>query len=149
MEPLTDFMILEIVVNNSNLSPKTNYKVGRNDNFSMDFDVVEILAFRNELNAEREDVLNYLSKKSNIPIVGLSLAKGSSTTAVGRGFLFDKMNLREATPDERNRAREGAILGTVNSFTPTFRVGPNERPRKVNEYGFDTGTTSGYWVTPK
>ena len=116
---------------------------------SMDFDVVEILAFTHELNAEREDVLNYLSKKSSIPIVGLSLAKGSSTTGVGRGYLFDKMNLREATPDERNRAREGAISGSVNAFNPTFKVGPNDRPNKVNEYGFDTGTTSGYWVTPK
>jgi len=149
MKPLTNFMILEIVVNSNSPSPKSNYKVGRNDNMSMDFDVVEILAFTHELNAEREDVLNYLSKKSSIPIVGLSLAKGSSTTGVGRGYLFDKMNLREATPDERNRAREGAISGSVNAFNPTFKVGPNDRPNKVNEYGFDTGTTSGYWVTPK
>lgn len=149
MKPLTEFMILEIVVNNNDPSPKTNYKVGRNDNYSMDFDVVEILAFSSELTAVREDVLNYLSKKTSIPIVGLSLAKGSATTSVGRGFLFDKMNLREATTEERNRAREGAISGAVNTFTPTFRVGPNDRPNKVNEYGFDTGTTSGYWVTPK
>jgi hypothetical protein len=149
MKPLTDFMILEIIVNNNDLSPKPNYKIGRNDNLSMDFDVVEILAFTHELNAEREDILNYLSKKSSIPIVGLNLAKGTITTGIGRGYLFDKMNLREATPDERNRASEGATVGSVNKFDPTFKVGPNERPNKVNEYGFDTGTTNGYWVTPK
>jgi len=59
------------------------------------------------------------------------------------------MNLREATLEERTRAREGAISGAVNQFTPSFKVGPDERPNKVNEYGFDTGSTNGYWVTPK
>ena len=149
MKPLTNFMILEIVVDNADESPKTNYKVGRNDGMSMDFDVVEILAFNQELSAQREDVLNYLSQKTNIPIVGLALAKESTTTGVGRGYLFDKMNLREATLEERTRAREGAISGAVNQFTPSFKVGPDERPNKVNEYGFDTGSTNGYWVTPK
>mgnify|MGYP000877304648 FL=1 len=149
MKPLTNFMILEIVVDNADESPKTNYKVGRNDGYSMDFDVVEILAFNQELSAQREDVLNYLSQKTNIPIVGLALAKESTTTGVGRGYLFDKMNLREATLEERTRAREGAISGAVNQFTPSFKVGPDERPNKVNEYGFDTGSTNGYWVTPK
>jgi hypothetical protein len=149
MKPLTNFMIMEIVVDNADESPKTNYKVGRNDGMSMDFDVVEILAFNQELSAQREDVLNYLSQKTNIPIVGLALAKESTTTGVGRGYLFDKMNLREATLEERTRAREGAISGAVNQFTPSFKVGPDERPNKVNEYGFDTGSTNGYWVTPK
>jgi hypothetical protein len=149
MDPLTNFMILEIVVDNSSESNKTNYKVGRVDNYSMDFDLVEILAFDQQLTSERADVINYLSKKSGIATVGLSLASTSTTTDLGRAHLFNLMNLREATTEERNRAREGAISGAVNTFTPTFKVGPNERPSRVNEYGFDTGTTSGYWVTPK
>jgi hypothetical protein len=149
MDPLTNFMILEIVVDNSSESNKTNYRVGRVDNYSMEFDVVEILAFDRQLTSERVDVINYLSKKSGIATVGLSLASTSTTTDLGRAHLFNLMNLREATTEERNRAREGAISGAVNTFTPTFKVGPNERPSKVNEYGFDTGTTSGYWVTPK
>ena len=58
------------------------------------------------------------------------------------------MNLREASQGEISRAKNGAIEGTVNQFTPSFQVGPNERPHRVNEYGFDTGAW-GYWVTPK
>ena len=73
----------------------------------------------------------------------------SSTTDLGRAYLLNLMNLREATADEVTRAKEGATSGTTNQFTPTFKVGPGERPVKVNEYGFDTGATSGFWVVPK
>ena len=45
MSPLTNFMILEIVVDDTSLSARTNYKIGRNDGYSLDFDVTEILAF--------------------------------------------------------------------------------------------------------
>ena len=59
------------------------------------------------------------------------------------------MGLREATPEEITRAKEGSISGTTNQFNPTFKVGPDERPNKVNEYSFDTGANSGFWVIPK
>ena len=51
---------------------------------------------------------------------------------------------------ELTRAREAATPG-VNKFTPGFKVGPGERPVKVNEYGFDSDSTSAshYWVVPK
>ena len=78
-----------------------------------------------------------------------SFLDGTSTTSSGRAFLFDKMNLREATQEEITRAKNGAISGTINQFAPTLKVGPDERPNKVNEYGFDTGSTTGVWVTPK
>ena len=58
------------------------------------------------------------------------------------------MNLREATEGEISRAKNGAISGTVNQFNPSLKVGPGDRPNRVNEYGFDTGG-SGTWVTPK
>jgi hypothetical protein len=58
------------------------------------------------------------------------------------------MNLREASSTEVSRAKEGAVPGLINKFTPTFKVGPNERPVKINEYGFDTGASSGFWVVP-
>jgi hypothetical protein len=149
MSPITNFMILEIVVNANSESDKTNYKVGRSDYSTTEFDVVEILAFEEELSpSTKEQILNYLSFKSGISIVGQTLVQGSSTTALGRAYLFDKMNLREASQGEITRAKNGAIEGTVNQFTPSFQVGPNERPHRVNEYGFDTGAW-GYWVTPK
>jgi len=87
-----------------------------------------------------------------VRIIGSSLATGVSgtgTNGVGIAYLFDKMNLREATTAEVTRAKEAATPGSTNAFTPDFQVGPGERPVKVNEYGFDTGTTSGYWVVPK
>ena len=77
-----------------------------------------------------------------------SYVYGSTTSNSGRAYLFDKMNLREATEDEINRAKQGAIPTSVNQFTPSLKVGPGDRPNKVNEYGFDTGA-SGSWVTPK
>lgn len=149
MAPLTNFMILEIVVNGNSLNPKTNYRVGYNDGYSMDFDVVEILAFDDVLVSEREKVLTYLSRKTNLQLGGTTLARNTATTEEGRLFLLDRMGLREATPEEITRAKEGSISGTTNQFNPTFKVGPDERPNKVNEYSFDTGANSGFWVIPK
>ena len=76
-----------------------------------------------------------------------SYADGSSTTRAGREYILNKMNLR-ATTEEVQRAREGAISVAFNQFVPSFQVGPNERPQRVNEYGFDTYTTNGVWVVP-
>jgi hypothetical protein len=76
------------------------------------------------------------------------LAVGSSTTPAGRKFLFDLMGLREATAEEVNRAKEAGTPGVINQWDPkNRRVGPDERPAKVNSYGFDTGA-DGYWVVP-
>ena len=78
-----------------------------------------------------------------------TLTNGTQTNYIGRPYILDKMNLREATTAEVTRAKEAATPGSTNAFTPGFQVGPGERPVKVNEYGFDTGATSGYWVVPK
>ena len=149
MSPLTNFMILEIVVDDSSLNPRTNYKIGRNDGYSLDFDVTEILAFNEVLVGERIPVLKYLSEKTSIPLGGMTLARNLATTSEGRVFLLDQMGLREATSEEVTQAKEGSISGTVNQFTPTFRVGPDERPNRVNEYGFDSASSNGFWVVPK
>ncbi len=78
-------------------------------------------------------------------------SSGTTTNSAGRGYLFNKMNLRQATTAELTRAREAATPGVTNKFTPSFKVGPGERPVKVNEYGFDSDSTSSshYWVVPK
>ena len=149
MSPLTNFMILEIVVDDSSLNPRTNYKIGRNDGYSLDFDVTEILAFNEVLVGERIPVLQYLSEKTSIPLGGMTLARNLATTSEGRVFLLDQMGLREATSEEVTQAKEGSISGTINQFTPTFRVGPDERPNRVNEYGFDSASSNGFWVVPK
>ena len=149
MSPLTNFMILEIVVDDTSLSAKTNYKIGKNDSYSNDFDVVEILAFNEVLTQDRIPVLQYLSNKTNISLGGIVLAKNAATTDEGREFLLDLMGLREATSDEVTQAKEGPVPGTTTQYNPTFKVGPNERPVKVNEYGFDTANSNGFWVVPK
>ena len=120
MSPLTNFMILEIVVDDSSLDTRTNYKIGRNDGFSLDFDVTEILAFNEVLDGERIPVLQYLSEKTSIPLGGITLARNLATTSQGRVFLLDQMGLREATSEEVTQAKEGSISGTINQFTPTF-----------------------------
>jgi len=109
----------------------------------------EVIAYDRALShTEVSQVEEYFAYKWGIIA---SYADGSSTTPSGRAYLFDKMNLREASSDEVQRAREGALSGSVNQFVPSFQIGPNERPNRVNEYGFDTGNfdSNHYWVVPK
>jgi hypothetical protein len=75
------------------------------------------------------------------------MAEGTSTTRLGREFLFSKMGLREATAAEVLRAKEAGNPGVIEQWEPKLRVGPDERPVKVNAYGFETGA-DGYWVVP-
>jgi sugar lactone lactonase YvrE len=75
------------------------------------------------------------------------LAMGSTTTKLGRDFIFQRMGLREATAAEVTRAKEAGTEGVINQWEPKFKVGPDERPAKVNAYGFDTGA-EGYWAVP-
>jgi len=74
-------------------------------------------------------------------------ASGNSTSAYGRAYIFQKMGLREATAAEVTRAKEAGTPGVINQWDPKLRVGPDERPAKINAYGFDTGS-DGYWVVP-
>jgi len=83
----------------------------------------------------------------------LGIAVGDAvngTTVAGRQFLFERLGVREATQAETRRALEGNVPGTVNQWTPRFTVGPSDRPKKVNEYGFDTGDwgSTARWVVP-
>ncbi len=115
--------------------------------------IAEVIAFDQALSSNDTNTLNeYLSSKWQINgYAQTTFASGSSTTAAGREYLFNKMNLRQATTAELTRAREAATPGVTNKFTPSFKVGPGERPVKVNEYGFDSDSTSSshYWVVPK
>ncbi|NDB96522.1 MAG: hypothetical protein EBZ78_10260 [Verrucomicrobia bacterium] len=76
------------------------------------------------------------------------LASGTTTTAAGRTYIFDKMGYREATTAEVTRAKAAGTPGTINYWDPKLRVGPDERPWKVNAYNFETGV-DGIWVVPK
>lgn len=76
---------------------------------------------------------------------GAILASGTTTTAAGRAYLFARFSVREATAVEADRARAGTTPG-VQQYEPLRRVG--SRPVKINEVGFDSGATAGYWVVP-
>lgn len=109
--------------------------------------ICEVLVYDRDLDSSEINQINsYFTYKWNMV---QSLADGTKTSPLGRSYLFDKMNLREATADEITRAKNGAMTGNINQFTPALQVGPDVRPNKVNEYGFDTGNTQGVWVTPK
>ena len=106
--------------------------------------IAEVLAYDRALEfADYSDVGQYLCEKWGVALHTSSIfAENSTTTELGRNYLFNRMNLRQATTEEITRAKEGATYGQVNQFTPTFKSGPNEKPVRVNEYGFDTGSTS-------
>ena len=53
---------------------------------------------------------------------------------------------RGASVTEVTKAREAATPGAVNNWTASNQVKPRNLPGKVNEYGFDVSTTSGFWV---
>ena len=80
---------------------------------------------------------------------GKTLASGSTTTADGYAFIFEQMNVRQATTNEITRAREATTPGSVTTWAPRFTVGPGILPKKLNEYGFDTGfSASSRWIVP-
>jgi len=76
------------------------------------------------------------------------LAGGTATTAAGRTYILGKMGYREATTAEVTRAKNAGTPGTINQWDPKLRVGPDERPTKVNAYNFET-SANGTWVVPK
>lgn len=77
------------------------------------------------------------------------LCDATGTTADGRIYVYAKMNVREASSQEVQWAKEGALAGNVNQWSPTGMTVAG-RPMKVNEYGFDTGSwgASAWWVVP-
>ena len=69
-----------------------------------------------------------------------------SSTGLGRYYLMKKLGHRYATSMEVNKAREAATPGSVNKWTANRPVLPRNLPDKVNEFGFDTGPSNGFWV---
>jgi hypothetical protein len=91
----------------------------------------------------------WLLSSDQIQLSGLTgLASGTNTTATGESYLLNLMNLRKANASEISRAKEGGTPGNINKFEPTFKVGPKETPNKINEYGFETQDSNGFWVIP-
>ena len=77
------------------------------------------------------------------------LNDGTNTTALGRGYIYQQMHLREATAQEVAWAKEASTPGATNVWGVTRSVGG--RPVARNEYGFDTGVggTNVWWVVPQ
>ena len=78
---------------------------------------------------------------------GELLADDTGTRRRGREFLFSLLGVREATADELQQAREASTPGSVTQWDPRYKL-PTGVPKKVNEFGFDTGSTDsdGWWV---
>jgi hypothetical protein len=77
---------------------------------------------------------------------GVILAQGATTTGAGRGFLFDRLGVVEASAPQIARAREGNTPGTVVQYDARNHVGV--RPARVNGIGFDSYSypSGAYWV---
>jgi hypothetical protein len=85
--------------------------------------------------------------KASFDIPSRTLMKSDwTTTTLGQNYLMQKLGYRFATAAEVTKAREAATPGGVNNWTATNQVKPRNLPGKVNEYGFDVSTTSGFWV---
>ena len=133
-------------------SPKSSNQmhIGSNgDNYeNWNGTISEVIGFDRILTDEERNGLHaYFHSKWGTNLAN-PIASGSYFSDQSTNIILNRMNLREATFDEVTRAKEGSTKGIINQFTPSFQVGPNERPDKVNEYGFDTGSTSGIWVVP-
>jgi sugar lactone lactonase YvrE len=109
----------------------------------------EVLVFGSHLSKTDETRMGiYLESKWGIDYPGNLFAYGTTTTGSGQAYLLNLLNLREASPAEVERAKEAGTPGGVNKFDPILQVQPGNSPEKVNEYGFDTGATEGFWVVP-
>lgn len=83
------------------------------------------------------------------------LCTDGATTADGYSYLYGKMNLREATAQEVQWAKQGNMPpgSSPNQWTD-LNSRPRQvsgRPKAVNEWGFDTGswdTNTCKWVVP-
>lgn len=80
------------------------------------------------------------------PYAGTVLAQGTNTTDSGRAFLFERLNVREATASELKIAREASTTNRVSEWTP--RQEPPWTGYKVNTFNFVTSPTNGWWVVP-
>lgn len=82
---------------------------------------------------------------SNVPFM---IFDGFNATEYFRNLFLEELgsNYRFATTAEVTKAREAATPSGVNNWTATNQVKPRNLPGKVNEYGFDVSTTSGFWV---
>jgi hypothetical protein len=87
------------------------------------------------------------------------LASGTTTTPVGRAFILEELgrgsggshSYREATTTELEQARQATnyqASGTVNQWSVPGSNQIGGKPKKLNEWGFDTGDwgTDAWWV---
>lgn len=80
---------------------------------------------------------------------GELLASGNTVTQKGWQFIASLMGAREASEQEVLWAREAATPGIVNQWDVSSMVTQKvdgDRPRKVNEYGFDSGDYNSDWL---
>ena len=137
------------VVTTDNVSANQLGKDRNFDNHSWDGSIAEVLIYNQALSdLNRTKVGRYLSEKWGVGYSGNPYAQGTTTTASGRTYLLNLLNLREASTAEVQRAKEAGTPGGVNLFDPVLQIQPGNRPEKVNEYGFDTGASEGFWVVP-
>jgi sugar lactone lactonase YvrE len=149
----------ELTKNDVNPNEWSWYELNYTANYSFEAESGNPLSIKIEYDTLPSyiNLITYIQKPGSTDLTNASLANfkststilamGSTTTKLGRDFILQRMGLREATAAEVTRAKEAGTPGVINQWEPKFKVGPDERPAKVNAYGFDTGA-EGYWAVP-
>ena len=71
------------------------------------------------------------------------------TNILGRSWLFAKLGVREATPEELQKAKMAtSTSGTANQFATTASQRMGARPQNVNEWTFDGSGSTGAMMYP-
>ena len=81
-----------------------------------------------------------------VPPSNILISEDGRLTGLGIMKFMEVLGYRFATSEEVTKAREAATPGSVNNWNATRPIQPRNLPGAVNEYGFDTSTTSGTWV---
>ena len=69
----------------------------------------------------------------------------------GKDAFMNAVGYRWAKQAELTLAKEASTPGAINAWTPTGQIMPRNLPKKVNEFGFDTGNhgSRAWWVVGK
>jgi DNA-binding beta-propeller fold protein YncE len=141
-DPINPFYYMAFSPSSFNFSAQSGVPVP----IKIEYDAVPSYPYFSS-NIQKTDSDSTNASLSDFKSTSTILAMGSTTTKLGRDFIFQRMGLREATAAEVTRAKLAGTENTINQWEPKFKVGPDERPAKVNAYGFDTGA-EGYWAVP-
>jgi len=129
--PITDYMILKIVVDNDgvgNIGTYPYYQIGKNETTgTMDFDVAEILGFNNSgatlSSADSNTVTAYLAQKYGVAVaIPTSLSNLTASQSIGAGTSSVTLSGTVSAPGSIYPAAGELVAVTINGVTQNATV---------------------------